>query len=247
MYAQNYTYLCVVLMYSAGLPILYPFAAIFYFVLYWVYKGLLLKYYARTTKFNQDIPIQSMGWVKFGLICHIFIASIMLSNNKYFPATKNDEVDGVSTAALATDEIDYLDNPYVQNFLGAYFERMAAGSQGAIYLSFIVILILIWIVLNVLHLILNFCGPILRPIIKIIKRCPCRCGKKTHVVRGKDIYLEFNVLSLENMLKKAREDLDDFEQNMGKGNSIGYKDDRYEEEINFEATTIIDMHKRRIK
>lgn len=86
-YAQNYTYLCVVLMYSSGLPILYPFACIFYMVLYWVYKGLLLKYYARTTKFNKDIPIESMAWVKFGIFCHLFIGSIMLSNNKFFPVT----------------------------------------------------------------------------------------------------------------------------------------------------------------
>lgn len=84
-YAQNYTYLCVVLMYSSGLPLLYPFAALFYCVLYWVYKGLLLKYYARTTKFNEEIPIQSMAWVKFGLVMHLFIGSIMLSNQAFFP------------------------------------------------------------------------------------------------------------------------------------------------------------------
>jgi hypothetical protein len=51
-YAQNYTYLLCVMTYSIGLPILYPFAMIFYFILYWVYKFLLLKYYARTNKFN---------------------------------------------------------------------------------------------------------------------------------------------------------------------------------------------------
>lgn len=88
-YAQNYTYLCVVLMYSSGLPILYPFACVFYFVLYWVYKGLLLKYYARTTKFNEEIPIQSLGWVKFGLIMHLFIGSIMLSNQNFFPPSED--------------------------------------------------------------------------------------------------------------------------------------------------------------
>ena len=40
-------------MYSTGLPLLYPFAAIFYFVLYWVYKFLLLKFYARNTVFDK--------------------------------------------------------------------------------------------------------------------------------------------------------------------------------------------------
>lgn len=79
-YAQIYTYLCVVLMYSTGLPILYPFAAIFYCVLYWVYKFLLLKYYARTTVFDKQIPIESIKWFQLGIGMHFLIGSIMLSN-----------------------------------------------------------------------------------------------------------------------------------------------------------------------
>jgi len=49
------------------------------------------------------------------------------------------------------------------------------------------------------------------------------------------------------MLTKARDDLRDFHANMDKGNSITYKQHRFDEEINFEATTIIDIYKRRIK
>jgi hypothetical protein len=52
-YAQNYTYLWCVLMFSTGMPILYPFGFLFYGVLYWVYKLLLLKYYSRTNRFNE--------------------------------------------------------------------------------------------------------------------------------------------------------------------------------------------------
>jgi hypothetical protein len=32
-------------MFSSGLPVLYPLSLLFYLVLYWVYKTLLLKYY----------------------------------------------------------------------------------------------------------------------------------------------------------------------------------------------------------
>merc|ERR1719329_877508 len=49
------------------------------------------------------------------------------------------------------------------------------------------------------------------------------------------------------MLRKARDDLNDFTNNMDKGNSITYKQHRFDEEINFEATTIIDIYKRRIR
>jgi hypothetical protein len=38
----------------------------------------------------------------------------------------------------------------------------------------------------------------------------CNCAKKSPNVKSKDLYKEFNVLSLETMYKKAKEDLDDF-------------------------------------
>lgn len=85
-------------MYSTGMPILYPFAALFYLILYWVYKGLLLKYYSRTTKFNEEIPMKALGWVKFGLVMHIFIGSLMLSNQNYFPTIQDEEGDAFTGA-----------------------------------------------------------------------------------------------------------------------------------------------------
>lgn len=78
-------------MYSSGLPILYPFATAFYMVLYWVYKGLLIKYYARTTKFDKNLPIKSINFVKFGVFIHLVIGCVMFSNQTYFPAKERDE------------------------------------------------------------------------------------------------------------------------------------------------------------
>lgn len=117
-YAQNFTYMCVVLMYSSGMPILYPFAAVFYCVLYWVYKGLLLKYYGKTTKFNKEIPINSMWWVKFGIVAHIIIGSIMLSNTDFFPQ-----------AEAAGSDVHVLDEFVPADFfLLEYFHRLQGGS-----------------------------------------------------------------------------------------------------------------------
>ena len=105
-------------MYSTGLPVLYPFACIFFFVLYWVYKGLLLKYYARTTKFNEEIPIESVNYIKFGIFLHIFIGSIMLSNNSFY----HSEQDLV--------ELDFSLDSYSSGntmFIAAYFKRLLKG------------------------------------------------------------------------------------------------------------------------
>lgn len=236
MYAQNFTYLCVVLMYSTGMPILYPFATVFFFVFYWVYKGLLLKYYGKTTKFNQEIPIKSMWWVKFGLVMHIIIGSIMLSNENFFPQTSDEEY-----THLLDDYVDH------DNFVLTYFERLQSGSQSLIYLAFMVVLIVIWLGFNVLGLLLNFCSCAVKPIKKLIKCLFCCKSNKKKGIECKDIYSEFNALSLENILTKAKDDLRDFNNDMDKGNSITYKDHRFEEEINFEATTILDIYNKRIR
>ena len=84
-YAQNYTYLFCVMMYSTGLPILYLFACCAFFVLYWVYKFLLIKYYEKTTKFNQELPLYSINWIRFGLLLHGVVGLFMYTNSNILP------------------------------------------------------------------------------------------------------------------------------------------------------------------
>lgn len=149
-------------MYSTGLPILYPFAAMFYCVLYWVYKSLMLKYYARTTKFNQEIPIESMAWVKFGIFAHLLIGGLMLSNKDFFPAKDIDEV-----------EVENPDDPlswiqYDGFFAVDYFQRMQMGTQSSLYLAFVIIVFLVWVSKFVINLLLNFCACAKKPIRKMI-------------------------------------------------------------------------------
>lgn len=79
-YAQNYTYLWCVMTYSCGLPILYPMACLFYVVLYWVYKFLLLKFYSKTTKFNEELPLFTVNYIRLGLIWHVIASLFMISN-----------------------------------------------------------------------------------------------------------------------------------------------------------------------
>lgn len=73
-------------MFSTGLPILYPFACIFYFVLYWVYKFLLIKYYKKTTRFNEEIPVESLSYFQFAILLHILIGGAMITNSNLLQA-----------------------------------------------------------------------------------------------------------------------------------------------------------------
>ena len=84
-YSSLYSYMLVALTFSAGMPLVIPFSAGFFFVFYLVYKILLLKYYAKATMFNKDLPIESTR-VSFtaGVILHLFFGSLMLSNAQVF-------------------------------------------------------------------------------------------------------------------------------------------------------------------
>ena len=73
-------------MFSTGLPILYPFAVIFYIGLYWVYKFLLIKFYQKTTKFNYNLPIYTTGYIKIGVFFHVVIGGFMVTNQDIIPS-----------------------------------------------------------------------------------------------------------------------------------------------------------------
>jgi hypothetical protein len=87
-------------MFSTGLPILYPLACIFYFVLYWVYKFLLLKYYVITNTFNHELPIFSTSYIVPAVYLHIIFGGLMISNSSLLP--KGTEEERLVSSALDT-------------------------------------------------------------------------------------------------------------------------------------------------
>ena len=93
------------MMFSAGMPILYFFAALFYFLFYWIYKVLLLKFYSRTTRFNEVIPQYSMQFIKFGLLMHGLTSLVILSNSDLMYSDKEQEQLESEIAELSRDSI----------------------------------------------------------------------------------------------------------------------------------------------
>ena len=132
-YAQNYSYLFCVMMYSTGLPILYPFACVFYFVLYWVYKTLLLRYYEKTTKFNEQLPLFTTHWMKVGVLLHGITGLFMYTNSKLIP---NPEYLDEKRARQI-----YLNGTLMEKFSERFFTR----SYSTFYLVFW-IFVLVWFI-----------------------------------------------------------------------------------------------------
>jgi len=77
-------------MYSSGFPVLYPVAFIFYTVIYWVYKFFLLKFYSKSNRSNEILAIESMSYIKYGIIIHMIIGGLMYTNTNIL-TPKNDD------------------------------------------------------------------------------------------------------------------------------------------------------------
>jgi hypothetical protein len=112
-----------VLAFSGGLPVLYPIGFIFFIVLYWVYKFLLLKYYARTTKFNEEMPLFSIWYIKAGLIIHGLFTMMMVSNLDLLPPVPKNSQDEMSlhlyerAGALERVRTQVLASPHSYTYL----------------------------------------------------------------------------------------------------------------------------------
>lgn len=63
------------------MPALYPIACFNFFILYWVYKILLVKFYRKTTAFNQDLPNSSIAFLKIAIFTHVVLAAYIYTNS----------------------------------------------------------------------------------------------------------------------------------------------------------------------
>lgn len=63
------------------MPFLYPVACLNFFLMYWSYKALMVKYYRKTVSFNEDLPVYSIKFLKLGIVLHTFMGAFILSND----------------------------------------------------------------------------------------------------------------------------------------------------------------------
>jgi len=68
------------------MPILYPIAAAFFFVGYWVDKILLLRHNQRPVKYDSYLAKKSLNWYKFIIVMHVVFGVMMYSNSSICPS-----------------------------------------------------------------------------------------------------------------------------------------------------------------
>lgn len=85
-YASLLFVLGVTFLYSSGMPILYPIAAAFFFVGYWIDKMLLLKFYRKPIHYDGHLSKKTLGWHKFILLMHVLGGTLMYANSSIVPS-----------------------------------------------------------------------------------------------------------------------------------------------------------------
>ena len=79
-YSGMLTILAVTLLYSGGLPIMYPTAAVFFFITYWMEKFMLFRCYRKPIKFDSYIAKHTLNYFLFILSAHIGGFLLMYGN-----------------------------------------------------------------------------------------------------------------------------------------------------------------------
>ena len=64
------------------MPILYPIACVNFLVMFGTYKALLVKYYSKTTAFNQDLIKMGIYHLKFGVVMHVLMTAFFIQGGE---------------------------------------------------------------------------------------------------------------------------------------------------------------------
>ena len=80
--AQIVAFTWVTFMYSSGLPILFLITAGNFFIIYWVDKWLLLRFYKTPKNYDQICIMFTLNEMKISFVFHFIIGAIVYSNEK---------------------------------------------------------------------------------------------------------------------------------------------------------------------
>jgi len=122
-------------MFSAGLPMLYPIALLNFVILYWVYKGLLVKFYKKTVAFNQGLLYSGIRYLKFAIWFHLVMSCLMYTNHGLLTSDLLDNYAGDLRRQL-------LSNVQDRSGAAALFFARFLTPIGLVYIIFAILVLL---------------------------------------------------------------------------------------------------------
>lgn len=106
-YIQLLVNFYMVMLYGMGIPILFPIAAIQFFLAFWFDKWMFIRYYRKPPQFDHTTGQTATGLLWYGVVMHLAASIWMITNADIFSSGDG----GVSNAV--TDSVG-ADNPQVQ-------------------------------------------------------------------------------------------------------------------------------------
>ena len=158
----------------------------------------MVKFHQRTTRFNEHLAIESVYYIKFGVLFHMLTGAFMYTNSELISH------DGSLSVELVNRAVAWA------GFAGRF-----ASAHAQLYASLVAIVIFIYMFQSIIIKI------ILKYLFKIIS---CNCVKKRSLEKmmsqsksrigrsnfSNDILYEFNVTNLAEFYKRACRDFNEY-------------------------------------
>uniref|UniRef100_A0A7S2JXD2 Anoctamin transmembrane domain-containing protein n=1 Tax=Zooxanthella nutricula TaxID=1333877 RepID=A0A7S2JXD2_9DINO len=186
--AQTLNVIFCILMYSGGMPILYPVGFVYCLVAYWLDKWCLLKGSRRPPAYTEDIHDFSMHLLPWAVFLHVAVAGWVYGNQALFPSRWSslrpiaEVVFGISESKYVEVMDAYRTDPsrsVDMEFTAARF--LDFSREGAWLLLLIFLACAVYYVVYYTWLLLL--RPFLRPVLILLAECagglcPGRCGRR---------------------------------------------------------------------
>lgn len=202
-YAQLFSNFMCCLMYSSGMPILYPIACIFNIVLYWMVKILIFKYYQRTSRFNERLAVESLYYIKYGILYHMLVGAFVYTNPEIV------SVDGGTTVGVIGKALKKVG-----------LEQRFDSSHAHVYLVMFGIFIFLYAMQRILiQIVLKYLWKFLTCNFSQNKLDDDELeGKEVNDNFSKDILNEFEVSNLAEFYKKSINELNEYKSLLASSN-----------------------------
>jgi len=141
-YPQLFMTLWVSMMYSGGLPLIYPLTIVNFTGCFWAHKHLLINFVKRTYEFDESLVKWTLGFFKIAVIFHLFTSLAMFTNHATLGSTRFDEVSG---AGLYDKMVQTFGDDTRMLKYAMTLQNRLWNPIGLLYGSFIVILFILYI------------------------------------------------------------------------------------------------------
>jgi len=152
------------LMFGTGMPILYLFGFIAFWITYWVDKWTMLRIYQIPPNYNKEVVKSSREWINAAIILHFLFGWWMYSNAIIFE-TQQDKIFGIDVST-ETEDID-------DNYPWLNIHERISQYHSLIYFASFIVFILIFLSKAVLF--------------KMYRKCKNSCQKNKKLEMIKEI------------------------------------------------------------